>query len=719
MTDTKLPGQTAGEAAGSVPAASVAAVRRFLQPRHIAVFGANERLHHTRMVVDGARSVGFPMKDLYLINPRSRTVLGLPCHPDASELDLGDGVAVIVSAAPTVVAALEEAAAAGCRAAVVLAEGFAGRGEQGQILEQSLRETARRLDVALLGPNTLGITAPGFGVSAWTGDGVRQPLRAGATTLLFQSSGMLNVMLSVAAYERLGVRLAMSVGNEGGIELVEALEFAAQDEGTQVVGVYCEAIRDPRRVARALLALALAGKAVVMLSSGRSERSRRNALAHAGRLASGGRSWEAQCRRLGVILVRDLDEFLQTLFVAEHGAEYRGGGLGLITVSGGDVGLLSDLAADAGLDVPAPSEDLRARIAQALGSPDTIGNPLDCGGLTRDAIITATSLLCLDPALGVIAFRCTQPPTPTEAAIALYTDLFAIARAHQKVPILVSRMIEPLDGSWFTMCAELDVPLLMSYRPALTAIGNFLEWAGRREEITSEPPVLDALPTVVADPPAGSLLGVEAAWPIIAGLGINYVPARLCHTAAEAVAAAGQIGFPVALKGVSAQLAHKSRAGAVILDLRTATDVDAAATRIVESMAAAGAVAEGFEVQRMLSGGPELMLGMNVDAVCGRVVLAGRGGTDVEYGPPPLLLVPPLREAEAARAVEKLVATGILAGVPAASEMAYRAQMRAVLVQFCQRVLQLPDRVTQVDVNPLVLNPSGSFAVDAVVVSAP
>jgi acyl-CoA synthetase (NDP forming) len=699
--------------------AGIRALKRFVEARHVAVFGANEHHHHTRMVVEGARAVGFSMESLYLVNPRFDTVLGLPCHPDATGLDLSDGVAVIVSAANSVVPAIQQAAAAGVRAAVVLAEGFAGRGEHGEALEHTLRDTARRLDVVLLGPNTLGLTAPGFSLSVWTGDGIRRPLRVGAVSLLFQSSGMLNVVLSVAAHWRLGVRMALSVGNEGGVELVDALEFACQDDGTRVVGVYCEAIHDPRRVAAALAGLAAAGKPVVMLSSGRSDRSRRNALAHAGRLASGGRSWEALCRKVGVILVSDIDEFLETLFVAEYGEQYSHGGVGLVTVSGGDVGLLSDLGDEVELELPVPSEELRGKIAEELGAPDTIGNPLDCGGFTRGTILRSTELLCGDDAIGIVAFRCMQPPAPSEAATALYTELAEIARRHGKLPVLLSRMIEPLDASWFELAARLGVPLLMSYRPALLAIRNFLAWSIRRRHLVAEPPEVGALPVAVVAPPEGKLLDLADAWPVVSSLGLSCVASRLCASDDDAVAAASLIGYPVAVKGVSATVAHKSRAGAVFLDVKTADAVREACQRITRSMLAAGTANEGFEIQQMLPSGPQLILAMSVDPVCGRVVLAGRGGVDVEYGAPPLILVPPLGRRDAEDAVRELVSGGLLAGVPEAEEPAYRESLTEVLAGFSRRVLDVPAEVTQIDINPLILDGRTAIAVDVVVVRTP
>lgn len=705
------------EVAGSVDTG--AALERFLTARAVAVFGANERRHHTRMVLDGAKAVGFPIESLHLVNPHVDTVLGLPCHPDATGLDLRDGVAVIVSGPQTVVPAIESAAAAGGRAAVVLSEGFAGRGEQGEALERSLRETVRRLDIALLGPNTLGLTAPGFGVSLWTGDGIRRPLRAGSVSLVFQSSGMLNVVLSVAAHQRLGTRMAVSVGNEGGIELVDALEFACRDDGTRVVGVYCEAIHDPQRVARALADLARAGKPVVMLSSGRSDRSRRNALAHAGRLASGGRSWEALCRKLGVILVSDLDEFLHTVTVAQFADDYRGGGAGLVTVSGGDVGLLSDLSAEVGLDVPVPDEGLRSLIARELGAPATIGNPLDTGGLDRDVTLRTTELLCQDDAIGVVAFRCQQPPAPTPPVIAFYSDLFAIARRHQKVPVLLSRMIEPLDGSWFEFCADQRVPLLVSYRPALLALHNLATWSARRLAIAEAPPEIDALPTEVRAVPEGVLLDAGTTTGIVAALQLDYVRSARVASAEDAVAAAEDIGYPVAVKGLSPAIAHKSRAGAVMLGIADAADLRRATERITEALDTVGASVEGFEVQRMLPAGPELVLGMNSDPVCGRVVIAGRGGVDVEYGEPPLVLVPPLGEHEADEVVDQLVGTGLLAAVPEAEEAGYRRRLHDLLVTFCRRVLEVPPQITQIDVNPVILDRNGFFAVDAVVVGAP
>ncbi len=693
-----------------------ARVRRLLEARCVAIFGANDRHRHTRMVLEGLSGVGFPDRDIYLLNERFDTVAGRKCHPNARSLDLHDGLAVVVSAARHALPAIEDAAAAGCRCAIVIAEGFAGRGEAGQELQTSLRETAHRLDVTLLGPNTLGFVAPGRGISAWSGDGVRRPLERGPISLLFQSSGMLNVVLSVAAHWRMGVQVALSVGNEGDIDLTDALEFALVDEDTRVVGVYCEGIRNPRQAAQILAALNRVGKTVVMMSAGRSDRARRNALAHAGRLATGGRTWEALCRKLGVILVSDLDEFMETIYLAQYGPSYSGGRTGLVTVSGGDVALLSDLAADIGLELPLPGEELRTKLAAEVGAPDVVGNPLDSGALDTSTTVRAAGLLCTDDQLGLVAFRCRQPQTPDAISTELYTRLVGVARQHGKLPVLLSRTIEPLDEKWFEFARDLGVPLLMSYRPALHAIRNFVTWHTSRHRRAGEKVDLGGLPDKVLPVADGVMLDLSQAVRIVSKLGIAYVASRYCRTVSAAVEAAEELGFPVAVKGVSPDTAHKSRVGGVRLDVADAAAVRRGCEDIVTALTQAGLPLQGFELQRMVPEGPQLILGVSRDQYCGRVMLAGRGGVDVEYGTPPLVLIPPLSEHEVRDAADELISRGLLAGMPATDEVRLTDLLRQVLSTFSTRLATLPSEVSQVDLNPVILAEPSPVAVDVVVV---
>jgi acyl-CoA synthetase (NDP forming) len=697
---------------------------RFLAARTVAVVGASERQHHTQAVLYHLQHYGMPRSSISLVSANHAQVHGEPCVPSLA--DLAEPPSLVISLAPAsrVSGVLADAGKLRVPALVSIAEGFADAGHDGRELQDELAAMARELDVALLGPNTLGYIAPGFGVGAWVGDWTNwglPPLAAGRISVVAQSSGMLNLLLQLAARRRIGIRAAVSVGNEAVVDAGDFIRTFAADPGTTVIGLVLESTSRPRTLVTALRAAREAGKHVVVLKFGSSALGMRNAASHSGRLASGARIWEALFAKLGVGVTEDFDQFLDGIWVAGHLRDvgYDGhGGLGVLSVSGGDCGLVSDLCESQGLRLATLSARTRERMLAADGNrTGASSNPVDLGliGHSTDVVREISAAVAEDEDVGLIMTRLALPWQFSPRVAAVYEVVHEQARRNGRPLVVMSRAAEPLDQAWFEHFSERGVPLVTSYGLGLRMLRDVL--AGLRRPSWHQGWPADAVPEAPRPRGEDQILGAEETATWLAGLGLPAVRARILGSADEAADAAAEIGFPVCVKGIVPGVVHKSAAGLVRLGLRDADGVRAACAEIADRAHGLGAATIRFEVQRMVEVAAEVMLGMTRDPLMGPVLTIGAGGTDVEQIGDVSCLLPPVTPDEVAdclgqlRSGARLLGTGI--GAPA-------RQALLELVAAFSREMARDGRLGQVDLNPVVLTAAGEVKiVDAVVAIAP
>jgi acyl-CoA synthetase (NDP forming) len=679
-------------------------------PDGIALVGASEERHYPRSILLNLLSLDYPPERIYPVHPRHDTVLGLPCHRSLADLPRPASLVVIATQRDTVPGLLREAAGASARGVVVLADGYAEQGAEGRLRQNEVTAICQELGLVLLGPNTLGFMAPARGVGIWAGGQLPNPLRPGGLGIVSQSSGTLNLLLAQAGHRHLGLSAAVSVGNEAVLDAADFISHLAAAPDTRVIACFLETADRPARLARALEAAARAGKPVVTLKIGRSERARRNAVAHTGRLASSGAAWEALLERVGVILVHDLDELLETSALLLHRRPASGsGGLGIATISGGDCGLLADLCDELQVPLPDVGPGTRTTLVHSLEKEALLGNPLDCENLRREdraRFEAAIDAFCGEPAFGIVAFRMNLDSRPSPALRELYGDLLGRAAAAGRTAAVMSRSAEPLDSSWFEFFEALDVAFLPAYRTALASIGYFLRW---RPERLSLSPTGVPEETTAAEPEARTL-GWEETQAWLRRAGIPYVASRLAPTPEAAAAAAGELGYPVALKIASAGLPHKTEAGAVRVGLASASEVKAAA----QEMGARHPSREGFEVQRMASAGIEMIVGMTRDPAIGQVILIGSGGELAELAADVALALPPLNDSDATELIDRLPSSRLLRGYRGRAAVDGAALARLV-GGFARFLAEDGDDVLEVDLNPVIVGTEGVVVVDALV----
>jgi acetate---CoA ligase (ADP-forming) len=715
---------TAGQepAGGVVPPGQTLAAR-FLSARTVAVVGASERQHHTEAVLYHLQRYGMPRDCISLVSPNHAQVHGEPCVPSLADLPQPPSLVVSLAPASRVIGVLADAGKLRVPAMMSIAEGFADAGEPGRRMQDELAAMARELDVALLGPNTLGYIAPGFGVGAWVGDWTDwglPPLAEGQISVVAQSSGMLNLLLQLAARRRIGIRAAVSVGNEAVTDAGDFVRTFAADPGTNVIGLVLESTSRPRTLVTALRAAREAGKHVVVLKFGSSALGMQNAASHSGRLASGARVWAALFTKLGVGTAEDFDQFLDGIWVAarlrEAGHDGRGG-IGVLSVSGGDCGLVSDLCESQGLRLAVLSEQTRQRMLAADGNrTHASSNPVDLGliGHATDVVRDITAAVADDEDVTMVVTRLAMPWAFSPRAAAVYEVVHEQTRRRGLPLVVMSRAAEPLDAAWFEHFSQRGVPLVTSLGLGLRMLRDVL--AGMRLPSWHRGWPADAIPEAPGPLGEDRLLGAEETAGWLGRLGLPVVGSRIARSAREAADAAAEIGYPVCVKGIVPGVVHKSTAGLVRLGLADSASVRAACAGIAAQARGLGSAQARFEVQQMVDSRAEVMLGMTRDPLMGPVLTIGAGGTDVELVGDVSCLLPPVTPEEVADCLGRLRSGARLLGD--ADDRPGRQALLELVAAFSREVAR-DDSLGQVDLNPVVLTAAGEVKiVDAVVAVA-
>ncbi len=642
------------------------------------------------------------MERVQLVNPNRPDAFGVAC---VARLDAPVDVAVVATPKATVPGVVRDLAAAGVRSCVVLSDGFAEAGEDGARLQAELAAAAGSMP--LVGPNTMGVVVPGAALGLW---GAPLPrVSDGNVATVFQSSGLTNLFLNLAAERHIGIHAAISVGNEAGLRLTDHLAALVEAPAVRVIVLFIESVSDGRALRAVLERAGDLGKAVIALRVGRSERARRNVLAHTGKLATSGAVWDALFRQSGAVSVANVDELIETTALLARAADapLRARGVALLTISGGDCTLLADLASRVGVDLVEPRE--RAVLAEIVGKPGLVGDPLDVEDLLRtdpDGFYRAVDVLARDDQVGILGARLNFPDRPTDALRDGYRRVSEIARSHGVLPVFLSRASETLDDAWHEMFEALGVAFVREYEKGLRAIAALLRFHERRAAARQpREKRLYAMPAFTVPPGSGPVPYRYTA-ELLRALHIPLAPTEIAASADEAVAAAERLGYPAVVK---ADVPHKSDLGAVRLDLRDAATVRAAYVDVAGR-------APGHEVlvQRMERGGVEMLVGRSHDPELGLVVTVGIGGVFVEVLQDVAMRVAPITEADAREMIAQLRGAPLLEGIRGRPPADVDALVRVILTLAFHDLAG----ISALELNPVVVRARGEgvVAVDALIV---
>jgi acyl-CoA synthetase (NDP forming) len=689
------------------------------EPRAIAVYGASS--DPTKIggrPLDFLKASGFD-GPLYPINPKADRIQDLPAFAKVAAAPGPVDLAIVAVPAPAVLAALEDCAASGVRGAVVLSSGFAEVGGAGVGMQAAITALAQRTGMRVVGPNCMGLinvrrrllgtftpSAAGFG------------LVPGRISLVSQSGAFGGYCLSLIRQRGLGLNLWVTTGNQSDVDFADCVEHFAQDDATQVIVGYLEAANDRQRLFDALELARTRGKRVVVMKVGRSEAGAQAAASHTASLAGSDQVYDGVFRRFGVLRARSIDELFDVAYAASSNMPLpRGRRVGLLTVSGGVGALMADVADEVGLDVAPMPDDAQRRLKELLPFCGP-RNPVDMTAqLVNDLSLFERNfqLMLEDGGYDTVVAFLSSVGQVLDLSRALLGQLQSVLQRFPDRTVIVSSLASPEVRKLYEAAGVILFDEPTRAVRAAAALVHYGQKAVAAAADAPPPLAAGALP-----PPTHAANEVHAK-AVLASAGIPVVRERLAGDADAAVRAAAELGWPVVLKIASADIAHKSEVGGVIVGLRDEAQVRAAFATLLERArtGAPQARIDGVVVAQMAGKGVETVLGVARDPVFGAVVMFGIGGVFVEAFKDVAFRVAPFGVDQARAMIEEVKGRVLLEGLrgqPAADIEALAAAIAALSVYAARHA----EAIDSIDINPLLVLPRGQgvLALDALIVPA-
>jgi acyl-CoA synthetase (NDP forming) len=547
---------------------------------------------------------------------------------------------------------------------------------------------------------------------------LRPSIKAGGVSTVMQSGA---ILMGLANSARFGFRYLISSGNEAVLDSADYIGYLAGDPKTKVILAFLEGIRDADKFLRAARAAFAAGKPILALKVGRSDAAQRAVQAHTGSLAGSDAVLDAVFEREGILRFDSLDELVeaaQLFLTCELPAK---DGIGMLSLSGGQIGLISDLAQNLHLSFPALADTTRQALAEILPPFSSIANPLDAwgNGDLEKMYPRSVEAVAKDPAVGLIAMSRDTPPgvAPREVEQSMRMAEAAIrARSETGKPVLLfSNYSVGFDPQIETALAEGGVTYLQGTPETLRALQAFEHYAALKRApqkaaaIEVRPPAaLNEWRLRLARAGKQGLDELEAR-ELLALYGIHGPKERVALSEDAAADCAAEIGFPVVLKIRSRDIQHKTEAGGVRVGVKDGEAVRAAYREIMASARAYNPQArlEGVIVQEMIpADAVEVILGVKRDASFGPVVVFGSGGVLVELVKDSVLRLPPLAAEDAREMVGRTRGKKLLDGFrgrPAADIDA----LVETLVNLSRLAVDFAGQIAALEINPLMVLPKG------------
>lgn len=687
-------------------------LRTVLNPKSIAVIGASENQNKIggRPLLYLSRH-GYKGK-VFPINPKRPEILGYKAYPSLADLPATPEAAIVALAGDAAIEAVEQCAERGVRAAVVMTSGF---GETdpvaGKAKEKRMRDAAHARGMRIIGPNTQGLANFGSGaILSFSTMYIEAPPMDGPVAVVSQSGAMSVVPYGLLRSRGIGVRHSHATGNDSDVTVSELASVVAEDPDLKLLLLYLESIGDPYFLAETARIAHARNLPVIALKSGRTVAGQEAARSHTGALANEDRVVDAFFAKHGIWRARDTAELVASAEMYLKGWKPAGRRLVAISNSGAVCVMAADAATSVGMPMAKLAAETRSELGNILPGFATTTNPVDItAALLSNGGLFSQILPVIARDAAADAFLIGIPVAGQGYDVEAFArDSADFARATGKP--LVAAIPQPNIGAKFK---EHGLPVFPTEYEAIAALNQFLS---HHELIQATSGRNGASARAPAPAGESAMLNEADSLALLQRAGVPVVAHRLCHTADEAAAALAEVGGPVAVKGCSADVAHKSELGLVRLGLSDARSVRAAFGDMQASLKEHGARFDGAIVARMARGRRELMIGARVDPVFGPVVLVGDGGKYVEAMPDVQVLVAPFGAADVRAALAKLRIAPLLSGVRGEPALDVEAFVQAALA-VGKLMADAASGIVNLDLNPVLLGAQGEgcVALDAVV----
>lgn len=702
----------------SAPRTELQPVGRVLQPRSIAIVGASaDPRSFGRFVLANLERFGW-QGQLHLVSRSSSEINGRPCVRTVDELPQGIDLAVLAIPEAGVMDAVRGLAARRTHAAVLFASGYAETGDEGRARQEQLAALAREAGMLLVGPNCMGFTNFEAGVPLTFEPVSPYPCNGRPGIGVVAQSGAMAACLRDAFIGRgLPLTAVFSTGNEAGVGVEDLLAHYIADAQTRVIAAYVEQVRRPRQFLALARQAREAGKPLVLLMPGRSERAREAAASHTGALAGDHATATALLAREAVVQVDSLDELFDTTAILLRHPAPQVGGVAFMTGSGAMKNIALDFADDIGLPLPALAPSTVEALQAKLPSYAVAENPLDYTtiGVRQPGLVgEIADTLLSDPHIASLVLAIPVGPAVAQRDKAEHL-LPALARSKKPAVLVLNGDNGPIEPFFVEAIQASGVPMLRSGDRALRALRRVALY-GENVARAARAAAAARLVKLPGRVPANGIFPEYQGKAWLAEAGIEAPRGALARSVDEALRIAGEIGGAVVLKAQASALPHKSDVGGVVVGVAGEAALRQAWQQMHESVKHHRPELEldGVLVEAMGARGLELVVGAKRDADWGPVVLVGLGGVWIEALKDVRLMPADLAEDDIAEELSRLKAASLLKGVRGASAVDVRAVARVVARVGAQ--MRANPQITEIDINPLVAYPERALALDALLV---
>ena len=668
-------------------------VENLLRAKSVAIVGASQKGAWPQGIYRNLKGAKFP-GGVYLLNPNYTDLYGDKCYPNLAALPEVPEELLVLIPTRAVLGVLEEAARLGTKSATIYTAGF-GEGDdaQGKERAQAMKELCERTGMVICGPNCMGSYSVNEGL--WTFPTATPLLKRGPVGLIFQSGGSLGNWIKGATERGIGFSYAVSSGNEVSLDLVDYLDFLVDDPDTRVITLMIEGIRRPEEFMAVSERALHRGKPILVVKLGRSEMGKRQAISHTGSLAGADEVFDAVCRRLGLIRCPTLEDMTETTLAFLPGRFPKGSRAAIVVNSGGMKGLICDHCDELKTNLAELGQKTKEAVRPLIPAELVVENPLECGvaGFGDEAgFINIVKLHAEDPGVDLLAIH-GELPRGQQRSAALFKS---VMEATEKPVLAFARSTYSCTDESRSFQEEAGMPFLQAIKPTLRALAG-LGLYGMRREL--------GVPKLAAATGSAADLDGENLNRLLERHGIALPRQAMAGTAADAAAKAKEIGFPVAIKLIAAEVIHKTESGAVVLGVKNTEEAQAEGQKLLTKTLGRGHLL----IQEMVQG-TEVLIGARTDPQYGPFLMVGLGGIFVEVLKDVSIRLLPVDEREAREMLKELRGYKVLEGVRGQKPRDVDALVKA-MVGLSEIFAGHRNHLSDMEINPMMVREQGRGAV--------
>ena len=668
-------------------------VENLLRAKSVAIVGASQKGAWPQGIYRNLKGAKFP-GGVYLLNPNYTELYGDRCYPSLAALPEVPEELLVLIPTRAVLGVLEEAARLGTKSATIYTAGF-GEGDdaKGKERAQAMKELCERTGMVICGPNCMGSYSVNEGL--WTFPTATPLLKRGPVGLIFQSGGSLGNWIKGATERGIGFSYAVSSGNEVSLDLVDYLDFLVDDPDTGVITLMIEGIRRPEEFMAVAERALYRGKPILVVKLGRSEMGKRQAISHTGSLAGADEVFDAACRRLGLIRCPTLEDMTEMTLAFMPVRFPKGSRAAIVVNSGGMKGLICDHCDELKTNLAELGQKTKEAVRPLIPAELAVENPLECGvaGFGDEAgFINIVKLHAEDPGVDLLAIH-GELPRGQQRSAALFKS---VMEATEKPVLAFARSTYSCTDESRSFQEEAGMPFLQAIKPTLRALAG-LGLYGMRREL--------GVPKLAAATGSAADLDGENLNRLLERHGIALPRQAMAGTAADAAAKAKEIGFPVAIKLIAAEVIHKTESGAVMLGVKNAEEAQAEGQKLLTKTLGRGHLL----IQEMVQG-TEVLIGARTDPQYGPFLMVGLGGIFVEVLKDVSIRLLPVDEREAREMLKELRGYKVLEGVRGQKPRDVDALVKA-MVGLSEIFAGHRNHLSDMEINPMMVREQGRGAV--------